>query len=193
MNLPEGDRYSQSKREMEARLVTLFGGRVAEQIIFGEENVTSGASGDISMATSMARRMVTEYGMSDKLGRVRYSANEQEVFLGHSVTQTQNMSEETAGAIDSEMRRLIETAESRARELLTKGVDDLHKVAKALLEYETLSGDEVKALLRGEAIVRPSADDPPPATKPGGRRGSVPSSGGNKPAGGFDPQPQPGA
>ncbi len=192
MSLPERDKYSQSKKEMEARLVMMFGGRVAEQIIFGEENVTTGASGDISMATSMARRMITEYGMSEKLGRVRYSANEQEVFLGHSVTQTQNMSEATANTIDSEVRRIIETAESRARELLTKGIDDLHKLAKALLEFETLSGDEVKALLRGEPIVRPEADEPPPATKPGGRRGSVPSSGG-KPAGGFDPQPQPGA
>ncbi|MBL8831839.1 MAG: AAA family ATPase, partial [Rhodospirillales bacterium] len=192
MSLPERDKYSQSKKEMEARLVMMFGGRVAEQIIFGEENVTTGASGDISMATSTARRMVTEYGMSEKLGRVRYSANEQEVFLGHSVTQTQNMSEATANTIDSEVRRIIETAEARARELLTKGVDDLHKLAKALLEFETLSGDEVKALLRGEPIVRPTADDPPPATKPGGRRGSVPTSGG-KPAGGFDPQPQPGS
>ena len=192
MSLPERDKYSQSKKEMEARLVMAFGGRVAEQIIFGEENVTTGASGDISMATSVARRMVTEYGMSEKLGRVRYSANEQEVFLGHSVTQTQNMSEVTANTIDSEVRRIIETAEAKARALLTKGVDDLHKLAKALLEFETLSGDEVKALLRGEPIVRPTADDPPPSAKPGGRRGSVPSSG-TKPAGGFDPQPQPGA
>jgi cell division protease FtsH len=192
MSLPERDKYSQSKKEMEARLVMAFGGRVAEQIIFGEENVTTGASGDISMATSMARRMVTEYGMSEKLGRVRYSANEQEVFLGHSVTQTQNMSEVTANTIDSEVRRIIETAEAKARVLLTKGIDDLHKLAKALLEFETLSGDDVKALLRGEPIVRPTADDPPPTTKPGGRRGSVPSSG-TKPAGGFDPQPQPGA
>ena len=121
--------------------------------------------------------------MSEKLGRVRYSSNEQEVFLGHSVTQTQNMSEATAETIDSEVRRIIETAEVRARELLGGRMDDLHKIAKALLEFETLSGDEVNALLRGEEIVRPAADDPPPTTKPGGRRGSVPSSGGGKPAG----------
>jgi cell division protease FtsH len=145
------------------------------------------------MATGWAKRMVTEYGMSEKLGRVRYSSNEQEVFLGHSVTQTQNMSEATAETIDSEVRRIIETAEVRAHELLSSRIDDVHKLAKALLEFETLSGDEVNALLRGEEIVRPAADDPPPTTKPGGRRGSVPSSGGGKPAGGFDPQPQPGA
>jgi cell division protease FtsH len=103
------------------------------------------------------------------------------------------MSEATAETIDSEVRRIIETAETRAHDLLSKGVDDMHKLAKALLEFETLTGDEVNGLLRGEPIVRPTADDPPPSTKPGGRRGSVPSSGGPKPAGGFDPQPQPGA
>jgi len=193
MMLPERDQLSVSKLQMEAQLVMAFGGRVAEQIIFGEENVTTGASGDIQIATNVARRMVTQYGMSEKLGRVRYSANEQEVFLGHSVTQSQNMSEATAETIDSEVRRIIETAETRAHDLLSKGVDDMHKLAKALLEFETLTGDEVNALLRGEPIVRPTADDPPPSTKPGGRRGSVPSSGGPKPAGGFDPQPQPGA
>jgi cell division protease FtsH len=193
MMLPERDKLSTSKREIEAKLVMAFGGRVAEQLIFGEENVTTGAVGDIQMATGWAKRMVTEYGMSEKLGRVRYSSNEQEVFLGHSVTQTQNMSEATAETIDSEVRRIIETAEVRAHELLSSRIDDVHKLAKALLEFETLSGDEVNALLRGEEIVRPAADDPPPTTKPGGRRGSVPSSGGGKPAGGFDPQPQPGA
>jgi cell division protease FtsH len=190
MMLPERDKLSTSKREIEAKLVMAFGGRIAEELIFGAENVTTGASGDIQMATNMAKRMVTEFGMSEKLGRVRYSANEQEVFLGHSVTQTQNMSEATAETIDSEVRRIIETAEVRARELLGGRMDDLHK---ALLEFETLSGDEVNALLRGEPVVRPTADDPPPSAKPGGRRGSVPSSGGTKPAGGFDPQPQPGA
>jgi cell division protease FtsH len=193
MMLPERDKLSTSKREIEAKLVMAFGGRIAEELIFGAENVTTGASGDIQMATNMAKRMVTEFGMSEKLGRVRYSANEQEVFLGHSVTQTQNMSEATAETIDSEVRRIIETAEVRARGLLGGRMDDLHKIAKALLEFETLSGDEVNALLRGEPVVRPTADDPPPSAKPGGRRGSVPSSGGTKPAGGFDPQPQPGA
>ncbi len=195
MSLPERDKLSQSKKEIEARLVMAFGGRVAEQLIFGEENVTTGASGDIQMATNIARRMVTEFGMSEKLGRVRYSANEQEVFLGHSVTQTQNMSEATAETIDAEIRRIIETAELRARKLLTEGMDDLHKVAKALLEYETLSGDEVKALLRGEPIVRP--DDKAPTATTGsdpGPRSAVPTSRPGKPAGGgLEPEPQPGA
>jgi len=196
MSLPERDKLSQSKKEIEARLVMAFGGRVAEQIIFGEENVTTGASGDIQMATNIARRMVTEFGMSEKLGRVRYSANEQEVFLGHSVTQTQNMSEATAETIDAEIRRIIEAAEFRARELLTKGLDDLHKLAKALLEYETLSGDEVKALLRGEAIIRPEDKTPTPTGSDTGPRSAVPTSSrpGTKPAGpGLEPEPMPGA
>ncbi|MCA3265909.1 MAG: ATP-dependent zinc metalloprotease FtsH [Azospirillum sp.] len=182
MMLPERDKLSISKKEMEAKLAMAFGGRVAEEIIFGPENVTTGAAGDIQMATQMARRMVTEFGMSDKLGRVRYNANEQEVFLGHSVTQTQNVSETTANLIDSEVRRIVETGEKEARRVLDERIDDLHKLAKGLLEYETLSGDEVATLLRGETIVRPDADAPPPTAKPGGRRGSVPTSGAPKPS-----------
>jgi cell division protease FtsH len=181
MMLPERDKLSISKKEMEAKLAMAFGGRVAEEIIFGPENVTTGASGDIQMATAMARRMVTEFGMSEKLGRVRYNANEQEVFLGHSVTQTQNVSEITANLIDSEVRRIVEEGEIKARQVLAERAADLHTLAKSLLEYETLSGDDVATLLRGEAIVRPNADDPPPSAKPGGRRGSVPSSGTPKP------------
>jgi cell division protease FtsH len=182
MMLPERDKLSVSKREMEAKLAMAFGGRVAEEIVFGPENVTTGAAGDIQMATAMARRMVTEFGMSEKLGRVRYNANEQEVFLGHSVTQTQNVSEATANLIDSEVRRIVEAGEKAARRVVDERLDDLHKLAKGLLEYETLSGDEVATLLRGEAIQRPDADAPPPAAKPGGRRGSVPKSGGAKPS-----------
>jgi cell division protease FtsH len=189
MMLPERDKLSVSKKEMEAKLAMAFGGRVAEEIIFGPENVTTGASGDIQMATAMARRMVTEFGMSEKLGRVRYNANEQEVFLGHSVTQTQNVSETTANLIDSEVRRIVEEGEIKARKVLDERIDDLHKLAKGLLEYETLSGEDVAMLLRGEAIVRPDADAPPPTAKPGGRRGSVPSSGGPKPS--ADPGPAP--
>ncbi|MFM8800937.1 MAG: cell division protein FtsH, partial [Tagaea sp.] len=189
MMLPERDKLSISKKEMEAKLAMAFGGRVAEEIIFGPENVTTGAAGDIQMATQMARRMVTEFGMSDKLGRVRYNANEQEVFLGHSVTQTQNVSETTANLIDSEVRRIVETGEKEARRVLDERIDDLHKLAKGLLEYETLSGDEVATLLRGETIVRPDADAPPPTAKPGGRRGSVPTSGTPKPS--ADPGPAP--
>ncbi|MBP7335455.1 ATP-dependent zinc metalloprotease FtsH [Niveispirillum sp.] len=192
MNLPERDRTNYTKREMESRLAVLFGGRVAEEIIFGPDNVTTGASSDIQQATRWARAMVAEYGMSDKLGRVRYNANEQEVFLGHSVAQQQNVSEATAQLIDEEIRRLIEQGESMARKLLTENIDDLHKVSEALLEFETLSGEEVKAILRGEQVVRtdppaprPQAPEPPKST---GRRASVPTAGKD----GIEPEPQPG-
>jgi cell division protease FtsH len=193
MNLPERDRTNYTKREMESRLAVLFGGRVAEEIIFGPENVTTGASSDIQQATRWARAMVAEYGMSDKLGRVRYNANEQEVFLGHSVAQQQNVSEATAQLIDEEIRRLIEQGEGLARKLLTERLDDLHKVSEALLEFETLSGEEVKAILRGEQVVRidppaprPQAPEPPKSSS--GRRASVPTSGKD----GIEPEPQPG-
>ncbi|MFM2045447.1 MAG: ATP-dependent metalloprotease FtsH, partial [Pseudomonadota bacterium] len=194
MNLPERDKWTYSKQELESRLAMMFGGRVAEELIFGAEYVTTGAGNDIQQATNMARRMVTEFGMSDRLGRVRYSANEQEVFLGHSVTQTQNMSEATANLIDQEIRRIIEDAEGHARRILTERHDELEKVTQALLEYETLSGDEVRALVRGESIVRTEPPQTPPAAKAEppkpGRRGSVPTSG--KEPGGFEPEPQPG-
>ncbi len=176
-SLPERDKYSVTKTELESRLAIAFGGRVAEEMIFGPENVTTGASSDISSATNIARRMVTEAGMSDKLGRVRYVANEQEVFLGHSVTQQKNVSEATAEIIDQEVRRLIEQAETHARDILKAHTDDLHNLAKALLEYETLTGDEVQALLRGEKIVRAEGGDQPPAAKVAtpGKRSSVPT------------------
>ncbi|MDP9196808.1 MAG: ATP-dependent zinc metalloprotease FtsH [Pseudomonadota bacterium] len=174
VSLPERDRYGLSKLEMESRLAMAFGGRVAEELIFGPEHVTTGAGSDIQQATEMARRMVTEFGMSDKLGRVRYSANEQEIFLGHSIGQQRNMSEGTAGLIDQEVRRLIQEAEDKARAILTSHMQDLHTLASALLEYETISGEEVQALLRGEPIVR---SDAPPPRKAEGSGGSVPATG----------------
>ncbi len=195
MSLPERDRFGYSKREMESRLASMFGGRLAEEIIFGPENVTTGASSDIQQATGMARRMVTEFGMSEKLGRVRYNDNEQELFLGHSVTQTRGVSEATAQLIDSEVRRLIEEAEIHARRILIDHIDDLHRVAQALLEYETLSGDEVRGLLRGEPVVRKDPNDTPaapPAMPPrtsAGRRTSVPAAGRPGPAT-LEPEPQ---
>ncbi len=191
MSLPERDRLSMTKLEMESRLAMMFGGRVAEEIIFGPENVTTGASNDIQQATALSRRMVSEFGMSEKLGRVRYHANDQEVFLGHAVTQTQNVSEATAEVIDGEIRRIIETAEATARQILTDRIEDLHKIARGLLEYETLSGEEIRALLRGEPVVRPDIEEPP---KTPGRRASVPTSGPkDRPEGGLRPEPQPGA
>jgi cell division protease FtsH len=193
MSLPERDKYGYSKVELTSKLAMMFGGRVAEELIFGEENVTTGAGNDIQQATGMARRMVTEWGFSEKLGPLRYSANEEEVFLGHSVTQQKNMSDQTADLIDSEVRRLIEDAEATARRVLKERSNDLETLAQALLEYENLSGEEINAMLKGEDIVRPSADDPPSGA---GRKSSVPTSGkkkrGDEGSGGMEPEPQPG-
>jgi cell division protease FtsH len=186
MALPEKDRYSYTKGWMESRIAMCFGGRIAEQLIYGESHLNSGAADDIRQATSMARRMVTEFGMSEKLGPLRYSENEEEVFLGHSVTQRKNVSDETAKLIDQEVRRIVEEGEIKAREILAKNIDGLHVVAKALLEYETLSGDEVQALLRGEKIRQSTGEDKP---KP---RSSVPTAGATVRPSGLDPRPQPG-
>jgi cell division protease FtsH len=191
MFLPERDKYSQSKMELEAMMTSLFGGRVAEELIFGTEKVTTGAADDIRRASQLARRMVTEFGFSPKLGPLRYSENEEEVFLGHSVTQRKNVSEATAEIIDNEIRRLIDEAEQRARGILTEHLEDLHRLAKGLLEFETLSADEIRRIIRGEKIVRDAGgpmEDPAPRAP--GRRSSVPPSG--KAAGGFEPEPQPG-
>ena len=192
MFLPERDKYSQSRMELEAMITSLFGGRVAEELIFGPEKVTTGASDDIRRATNLARRMVTEFGFSEKLGPLRYSENEEEVFLGHSVTQRKNVSEATATVIDEEIRRIVEEGEKRARKLLTEHLDELHALAKGLLEFETLSVDEIKRVIRGEKIIRDTGGpvEPPPA--PSGRRSYVPPAGREKPAGGYEPEPQPG-
>jgi cell division protease FtsH len=197
MSLPESDRHSYSKVELTSKLASLFGGRIAEEIVFGLDNVTTGAGQDIRMATDLARRMVTEYGFSEKLGPLRYSDNEEEVFLGHSVAQRKNVSDATAAIIDDETRRLIDEAEASARKILTQRRDDLENIASALLEFETLSGDDVGALLRGESIFRPSDDD---THADSGRRSSVPTSGGDnatnkgdEPDAGMEPEPQPGS
>jgi cell division protease FtsH len=158
MQLPEGDRYSMNYEQMTSRLTILMGGRVAEELIFGKEKVTSGASSDIQAATSLARNMVTRCGYSDKLGLVAYGDNQEEVFLGHSVSRTQNVSEETANIIDSEVKRLVQGGYDEAKRILTEKLDDLHTLAKALLEYETLSGDEIVGALKGVAPNRDDAD-----------------------------------
>ena len=195
MSLPERDRYGYSKLELKSRLAMMFGGRVAEELVFGAENVTTGAGDDIRQATDMARRMVTEYGFSDKLGPLRYHDNQEEVFLGHSVTQQKNVSDATTLLIDEEVRHLVEEGRDQARKILTEHRDDLDTVANALLEFESLSGDDIDALLRGEPIVRPTGDDMPPDS---GRRSSVPSSGGTDKSAeedgtdGMEPEPQPG-
>ena len=190
MRLPERDRLSYNKQFCIGNLASVFGGREAEILIFGPDMVTNGAMGDIQQATRLARAMVMEWGMSEKLGRVRYSSNQEEVFLGHSVTQTTNISPETSKLIDEEVRRLIEDGEQTARRVLTERLADLHVVAKALLELETLSGEEVKALLRGEKINRPDPLDS--SGEPDKRRkSSVPTSSGPA-TGGINPEPQPG-
>jgi cell division protease FtsH len=197
MNLPERDRYSLKKTEIEARLAMMYGGRVAEQLVFGEENVTTGAGNDIQQATRMARRMVTEYGMSEKLGPLRYTSDEEEIFLGHSVAQRKNISEATADTIDEEVRRIILEAEAKAREVLTTHLDDLHKVARALLEYETLNAAEVEAVLRGESVHR---EEPPGPAAEAAHVTSVPTAGkkaagreGKERPSGMSPEPQPGS
>src|SRR5271154_4423 len=175
MWLPERDRYSVSKTELEAKLASMFGGRVAEELIFGVESVTTGASDDIRQATNLARRMVTEFGFSDKLGPLRYSENEEEVFLGHSVTQRKNVSDATAKVIDDEIRRIVDEGERTARGILTSHLEELHLLAKGLLEYETLSADEIRRLIKGERIVRDTSASGPVQDEPRpGRRSSVP-------------------
>jgi cell division protease FtsH len=170
MQLPEGDRYSMNFQQMTSRLAIMMGGRVAEELIFGKEKITSGASSDIQAATSLARNMVTRWGFSEALGTVSYGDNQEEVFLGHSVARTQNVSEDTAQKIDFEVRRLVQTALDEARRILTERLEDLHTLARALLEYETLSGDEIINALKG---VKPNRDEPDPKA-PVGPRASVP-------------------
>ena len=161
MQLPEGDRYSMKLQQMRSTLVIMMGGRVAEELIFGADNVTSGASSDIGQATKLARAMVTRWGFSEILGTVAYGENEQEVFLGHSVARSQNISEETARTIDAEVKRLVTSGWDEARKILTDKADDLEKLAQALLEYETLSGDEIKDILeRGLAPNRDESNFP---------------------------------
>ena len=147
MRLPERDQLSVTREKMHADIAVAMGGRIAEEIIFGHDKVTSGASSDIDMVTKMAKNMVTKYGMSTELGTIAYGENEEEVFLGRSVTKQQNMSEETAKKIDIEVKKIVDKGYERARKVLTEKIDDLHKIAKALLIYETLSGDEIRDLI----------------------------------------------
>ncbi len=156
MQLPEGDRYSMDYQQMISRLAIMMAGRVAEEVVFGKDKVTSGASSDIQAATSLARNMVTRWGYSDVLGPISYGDNQEEVFLGHSVARTQNVSEDTAQKIDIEVRRLVQNGMDEARRIITERIDDLHSVARALLEYETLSGDEIINVMKG---VKPNRDD----------------------------------
>ncbi|MAD40546.1 ATP-dependent zinc metalloprotease FtsH [Tistrella sp.] len=195
MRLPERDRLSVSREKLEADLAVAMGGRLAEEIIFGHDKVTSGASADIQMATKLAKNMVTQWGMSDKLGPLNYGEGDNEPFLGYAVTQSRGISEATANVIDQEVRRIVETAYDRARTILTENHDQLERVAQALLEYETLSGDELKAIAAGEQIKPRRSDDmgdggSATVSEPRPPRASVPTAGGDD---GLRPSPQPGA
>ena len=185
MRLPERDQLSVTRAKMKADLAVAMGGRIAEEVIFGHEKVTSGASSDIQMATNMAKAMVTQFGMSDELGPLAYGDNEQEVFLGHSVTRTQNTSDETQSKIDSETRKFVDEGYKKAESIIRENIDDLHIIANGLLEYETLSGDEIEALLKGDPPHRPEPTD----TDSGpGALSAVPSVGKSKNVGNAKPQ-----
>jgi len=173
MRLPEGDRLSVSVAKLKADLAVAMGGRVAEEMIFGAEKVTTGASSDIAMVTNIATRMVTEWGMSESLGLLAYGSPEREVFLGHSVTQSKNISDDTARQVDTEVRKIADAALARARQVLTDNRDKLEAIAQALLEYETLTGDEMRGLMEGKKIERTAEESARPKVVAGSRRGSL--------------------
>ncbi len=188
MQLPERDKLSMSYEQMTSRLAVLMGGRVSEEIVFGKDKVTSGAQSDIEQATKLARAMVTRWGFSDELGTVMYGENQEEVFLGYSMGRQQNISEATSQKIDAEVRRLVEAGLADATRIITEKRDQLEILAKGLLEYETLTGDEILALFQGRPPIR-DAGEPPPAPRPS----PVPSTGSSRPKPGPEPglEPQP--
>ena len=160
MTLPERDKYSKSREYMKSQISKAMGGRVAEEIIFGHDKVTSGARQDIKMATAEARHMVTEAGMSELLGPLAYGENQDEVFLGRSVARNQQMSEETAKKVDLEIKKLVDEGYQKAKRVLTEKIEDLHKLAKNLLLYETLTGEEIRDLiLKNKPIERAKDED----------------------------------
>ena len=165
MYLPEGDRYSYNRTHIESMLCSLYGGRVAEELIFGADKVTTGASNDIERATKMARNMVTKWGLSDELGPIAYAEDEGEVFLGRSVSQTKNVSDDTARKIDEVVRGILDKAYGRSSQLLADNIDKLHTMAKLLMQYETIDAPQIDAIMEGR-------EPPPPAGwgKSGGSR-----------------------
>ena len=180
MYLPEGDRYSMNRVAIESQLCSLYGGRVAEELIFGEDKVTTGASNDIERATKMARNMVTKWGLSDELGPIAYGEEDDEVFLGRSVTQHKSVSDDTARRIDEVVRTILDKAYQRTTEILTANLDKLHAMSNLLLEYETIDVPQIDAIMEGR--------DPPP---PMGWGKSNPGKGGDGDAGGSRPVPPP--
>jgi cell division protease FtsH len=191
MQLPERDKLSMSYEQMTSRLAICMGGRVSEEIVFGKEKITSGAQSDIEQATNLARAMVTRWGFSEELGTVMYGDNQQEVFLGYSMGRQQTISEATAQKIDAEVRRLVEAGLAEATKIITEKRADLETLAKGLLEYETLTGEEIEQLLKGHPPVRDVSGD----TEPPLRGSPVPTTGVVRPKpgpepGGLEPQPQ---
>jgi len=170
MFLPETDRYSISKRRLESKIATLFGGRIAEELIFGVESVTTGASNDIERATEIARNMVTKWGLSDKLGPLTYSEDQGEVFLGRSVTQHKQVSDVTAHVIDEEVRRLIDSNYQRAKSILDTNLEKLHKMAEALMKYETIDESQLKDIMDGRDPKPPADWDDSPTSPSGGAK-----------------------
>jgi cell division protease FtsH len=167
--LPEDDRFSYSKQRLESSISSLFGGRIAEELIFGADMVTTGASNDIQRATEIARNMVTKWGLSDKLGPLSYGEDEQEVFLGHSVTQHKSVSDETTHLIDKEVRNVIDRNYERAKTILDDNMDKLHAMAEALIKYETIDAHQIDDIMAGKPPRPPkdwSSDTPP--KRPGG-------------------------
>ncbi|MEM9169339.1 MAG: AAA family ATPase [Pseudomonadota bacterium] len=191
--LPERDRYSMTLEQMKARIAMAMGGRVAEELKFGKEKTTSGASSDIEHATKLARAMVTQYGLSEKLGPIAYAEDEGEVFLGQSIARSRAISGETSKMIEDEIKQLVTDGFDTAKRILTERNDDWEALSQALLEFETLTGDEINRLLKGEKIVRPDPSEtdetPPsssvPSTEPGATDGKKDEGGG-----GFEPTPQ---
>ena len=170
MFLPEEDRYSHSKEHLESQISSLFGGRIAEEIIFGREKVTTGASNDIKRATDLARAMVTKWGLSEKLGPLTYLEEEEEVFLGRSVTQHKNVSDDTAHAIDEEIRAVIDRNYQRTRDILTDNIDKLHTMADALMKFETIDAEQIDDIMSGRTP-RPPADWDESEPRAGGAKG----------------------
>jgi cell division protease FtsH len=155
MFLPEGDRYSHSKEYLESKISSLFGGRIAEKIIFGSEKVTTGASNDIQKATELARNMVTKWGLSDKLGPLTFGDDEREVFLGHAVARHKEISESTSGIIDQEVRDIIEKNYDRAERILKENLEKLHNMAQALIKFETIDVDQIDDVMKGRTVREP--------------------------------------
>jgi cell division protease FtsH len=173
MFLPEEDRYSYSKRRLESQITSLFGGRIAEELRFGPEAVTTGASNDIERATSLARNMVTKWGLSERLGPLAYMEDQGEVFLGRSVTQHKQVSDVTAHVIDEEIRRIIDTSYANARKILTDNREKLDVMSAALIKYETIDEEQLKDIMAGR-VPKPPRDWDESGASTGGQGSAKP-------------------